>query len=81
MDRDRAKGAYEEYKNNLINVHHVSEKELVDFDQFMGILISDIPTPVVCDIDAEIRERKRIFEQFARAFEEAGVYEWRIDKL
>ena len=76
MNRDRAKGAYEAYRNNLINVYHVSEKELVDFDRFMGILLGDIPTPVVYDMDSEIRERKRIFEQFVRAFEEAGVYEW-----
>ena len=76
MNRDRAKGAYEAYRNNLINVYHVSEKELVDFDQFMGMLRGDIPTPVVCDMDLETRERKRIFEQFVRGFEEAGVYEW-----
>lgn len=76
MNRDRAKGAYEAYRNNLINVYHVSEKELVDFDQFMGMLRGDVPAPVVYDMDSEIRERKRIFEQFVRAFEEAGVYEW-----
>lgn len=70
MNRDRAKGAYDAYRNNLINTHHVSEEELADFDQFMGMLRGDIPTPVVCDMDLEIRERKRIFEQFVRGFEE-----------
>ena len=70
MNRDRAKSAYDAYRNNLINAYHVSEEELVDFDQFMGMLRGDIPTPVVCDMDLEIRERKRIFEQFVRWFEE-----------
>ena len=70
MNRDRAKGAYDAYRNNLINTYHVSEEEFIDFDQFMGMLRGDIPTPVVCDVDLEIRERKRIFEQFVRGFEE-----------
>ena len=61
MNRDRAKSAYDAYRNNLINAYHVSEEELVDFDQFMGMLRGDIPTPAVCDMDLEIRERKRIF--------------------
>ena len=73
MNRDRAKGAYEAYRNNLINVYHVSEEKLIDFDQFMGMLRGDIPTPVVCDMELEIQERKRIFEQFVRGFEE-GKY-------
>ena len=76
MNRDRAKGAYEAYRNNLIDDHHVPEEELGDFDWFIGMLRGDIPIPVVYDMDSEIRERKRIFEQFVRAFEEAGVYEW-----
>ena len=70
MNRDRAKDAYEAYRNNLINTYHVSEEELADFDQFIGMLRGDIPTPVVCDMDFETRERKRIFEQFVRGFEE-----------
>ena len=70
MDRDRAKGAYEAYRNNLVNAYHVPEEELVDFDQFMGMLRGDIPTPVICDMELEIQERKRIFEQFVRGFEE-----------
>ena len=70
MNRDRAKDAYEAYRNNLINAYHISEEELVDFDQFIGMLRGDIPTPVVCDMDLEIRERKRIYDQFIRSFEE-----------
>ena len=69
MNRDRAKDAYEAYRNNLINAYHVSEEGIGDFDQFMGMLRGDIPTPVVCDMELEIRERKRIFEQFVRGFE------------
>lgn len=42
----------------------------IDFDQFMRMLRGDIPTPAVCDMDLEIRERKRIFEQFVHGFEE-----------
>ena len=76
MNRDRAKSAYEAYRNNLISEHHVPEEDLDDFDQFMSMLRGDIPTPIVCDMNLEIRERKRIFEQFIRGFEEAGVYEW-----
>lgn len=70
MNRDCAKSSYEVYRKNLIENHHVSEEEIGDFDQFMGILRGDIPTPVVCDMNLEIRERKRIFEQFIRGFEE-----------
>ena len=70
MNRDRAKSAYEAYRNNLISEHHVSKEDLDDFDQFIGMLRGDIPTPVVCDMDLEIRERKRIFEQFIRGFKE-----------
>lgn len=70
MNRKYAKGAFNEYRKNLIENYHVSEEELVDFDQFIGMLRGDIPTPVVCDMDLEIRERKRIFEQFVRGFEE-----------
>ena len=62
-------------RKNLIDDHHAPEKKLSDFDWFMGMLRGDIPIPVVYDMDSEIRERKRIFEQFVRAFEEAGVYE------
>ena len=62
-------------RKNLIGDHNVPEKNLGDFDWFMGMLRGDIPIPVVYDMDSEIRERKRIFEQFVRAFEEAGVYE------
>lgn len=76
MNRDRAKGAYKAYRNTLIDEYHVSEEDLGDFDWFIGMLRGDIPTPVVCDMELEYRERKRIFEQFIRAFEEAGVYEW-----
>lgn len=70
MNRDRAKDAYEAYRNNLINAYHASEEELVDFDQFIGMLRGDIPSPAVCDMDLEIRERKRIYDQFVRGFEE-----------
>lgn len=70
MNRDRAKGVYEAYRNNLVNAYHVSEEELVNFDQFMGMLRGDIPTPVICDMELETQERKRIFEQFVRGFEE-----------
>lgn len=70
MNRDRAKSAYEAYRNNLISEHHVSEEDLDDFDQFMSMLRGDIPIPVVYDMDSEIRERKRIFEQFVRGFKE-----------
>lgn len=70
MNRDCAKSSYEVYRKNLIENHHVPEEELVDFDQFMGMLRGDIPTPAVCDLEAEVRERKRIFEQFIRGFEE-----------
>ena len=70
MNRDRSKDAYEAYRNNLINVYHASEEELFDFDQFMGMLRGDIPTPAVCDMDLEIRERKRIFEQFILGLKE-----------
>lgn len=76
MNRDRAKSAYDEYINNLIIEHHLTEEEAIDYEQFIGVLRGDIPTPVVCDMELEIRERKRIFEQFIRGFEEAGVYEW-----
>lgn len=61
---------------DLIDDHHVPEEELGGFDWFMGMLRGDIPIPVVYDMDSEIRERKRIFEQFVHAFEEAGVYKW-----
>lgn len=67
---------FNEYRKNLIENHHVSDEEIGEFDQFMGMLRGDIPTPVVCDMDLEIRERKRIFEKFVHAFEEVGVYEW-----
>ena len=70
MNRDHAKGAYEAYRNNLINAYHVSEEELGEFDRFMSIMRGDIPTPVVCDMILEIHERKRIYEQFIRSFEE-----------
>ena len=70
MNRKYAKDAFNEYQKNLIENYHVSEEELADFDQFMGMLRGGIPTPVVCDMDLEIRERKRIFEQFVRVFEE-----------
>ena len=63
-------------RKNLIDDHNVPEKKLGDFDWFMGMLRGDILIPVVYDMESEIRERKRIFEQFVRAFEEAGVYEW-----
>ena len=56
MNRKYAKDVFNEYRKNLIENHHVSEEELVDFDQFMGMLRGDIPTPVVCDMDLEIRE-------------------------
>lgn len=69
MNRKYANDAFNEYRKNFIEKHHVSEEELVDFDQFIGMLRGDIPAPVVCDMDAEIRERKRIFEQFVRGFE------------
>ena len=72
MNRDRAKSAYDEYINNLIIEQHLTEEEATDYDQFIGMLRGDIPTPVVCDMELEIRERKRIFEQFIRGFEEAG---------
>ena len=72
MNRDHAKSAYDEYINNLIIEHHLTEEEATDYDQFIGMLRGDIPTPVVCDMELEIRERKRIFEQFIRGFEEAG---------
>ena len=49
---------------------YVSEEELINFDQFIGMLRGDIPTPVVCDMDLETRERKRIYDQFIRSFEE-----------
>ena len=64
------KDAFNEYRKNLIENHHVSEEEISDFDQFMGMLRGDIPTPAVCDMDLEIRERKRIFEQFVRGLKE-----------
>lgn len=70
MNRKYAKDTFNEYRKNLIENYHVSEEEIVDFDQFMGMLRGDIPTPVVCDMNLEIRERKRIFEQFIRGFEE-----------
>ena len=70
MNRDRAKSAYEAYRNNLISEHHVSEEDLDDFDRFMSMLRGDIPAPVVCNMNLEIRERKRIFEQFIRGFKE-----------
>lgn len=70
MNRNCAKDAFNEYRKNLIENHHASEEEIGDFDQFIGALRGDIPTPVVCDMDLEIRERKRIFEQFVRGFEE-----------
>lgn len=70
MNRDRAKSAYEAYRNNLISEHHVPEEDLDDFDQFMSMLRGDIPAPVVCNMNLEIRERKRIFEQFIRGFKE-----------
>lgn len=70
MNRDCAKSSYEAYRKSLIENHHASEEELVDFDQFIAMLRGDIPTPAVCDMDLEIRERKRIFEQFVHGFEE-----------
>ena len=70
MNRKYAKDAFNAYRKNLIENHHVSEEESGDFDRFMGMLRGDIPTPVVCDMNLEIRERKRIFEQFIRGFEE-----------
>lgn len=70
MNRKYAKDVFNEYRKNLIENYHVSEEELVDFDQFIGMLRGDIPTPVVCDMDLDVRERKRIFEQFVRWFEE-----------
>ena len=70
MNRKYAKDVFNEYQKNLIENYHVSEEELVDFDQFIGMLRGDIPTPVVCDMGLEIRERKRIFEKFIRGFEE-----------
>lgn len=70
MNRDRAKGAYEAYRNNLINAYHVSEKDLDNFDRFMSIMRGDILAPVVCDMELETQERKRIYEQFIRGFEE-----------
>ena len=76
MNRDHAKHVYDEYINNLISEHHLTEEEAIDYEQFIGMLRGDIPTPAVYDMDLEIRGRKRIFEQFVRAFEEAGVYEW-----
>ena len=66
MNRKYMKDAFNEYRKNLIENRHVSEEEIGDFDQFMGMLRGDIPTPAVCDMDLEIRERKRIFEQFIR---------------
>ena len=70
MNRKYAKGAFNEYRKNLIENRHVSEEELINFDQFIGMLRGDIPTPVVCDMDLETRERKRIYDQFIRSFEE-----------
>ena len=70
MNRKYMKDAFNEYRKNLIENHHVPEEEIGDFDRFMGMLRGDIPTPVVCDMNLEIRERKRIFEQFIRGFEE-----------
>lgn len=70
MNRDHAKRTYDEYINNLISEHHLTEEEAIDFDQFMGMLRGDIPTLAVCDMDLEIRERKRIFEQFVRGLKE-----------
>ena len=70
MNRDRAKGAYETYRNNLINTYHVSEEEICDFDRFMSITRGDIVAPVYCDMKFETQERKRIYEQFIRGFEE-----------
>ena len=66
MNRKYMKDAFNEYRKNLIENRHVSEEEIGDFDQFMGMLRGDIPSPAVCDMDLEIRERKRIFEQFIR---------------
>ena len=71
MNRKYAKDAFNEYRKNLIENHHVSEEELVDFDQFIGMLRGYVPIPVACDMDLETRERKRIFEQFVRGFEES----------
>ena len=69
MDREYAKSAFNAYRKNLIENYHVSEEEISDFDRFMDMLRGDIPTPVVCDMELEYRERKRIFEQFIRGFE------------
>lgn len=66
MNRKYMKDAFNEYRKNLIENRHVSEEEIGDFDQFMGMLRGNIPTPAVCDMDLEFRERKRIFEQFIR---------------
>lgn len=76
MNRDHAKRAYDEYINNLISEHHLTEEEAIDYEQFIGMLRGDAPAPCHCGMELEDRERKRIFEQFIRAFEEAGVYEW-----
>ena len=70
MNRDRAKGAYEAYRNNLINAYHVSEEEIGDFDRFMSIMRGDIVAPVYCDMGLETQERKRIYEQLIRGFKE-----------
>ena len=70
MNHKYMKDAFNEYRKNLIENYHVSEEEIGDFDQFMGMLRGDIPTPAVCDMDLEIRERKRIFEQFVRGLKE-----------
>lgn len=76
MNRDRSKSAYDAYINNLIIEHHLTEEEAIGYEQFIGMLRGDIPVSCHCDMELEYRERKRIFEQFIRAFEEAGVYEW-----
>ena len=74
MNHDRAKDAYEAYRNNLINAYHVSEEELVDFDQFMSMLRGDIPTPAVCDMDLEIRERKRFLNNLFVVLRRIDIY-------
>ena len=70
MNRKYAKDAFNEYRKNLIENHHVPEEGLSDFDRFMSIMRGDIVAPVYCDMNAEIRERNRIYEQFIRGFEE-----------
>ena len=70
MNRKYAKDAFNEYQKNLIENYRVPKEEIGGFDRFVGMLRGDIPTPVVCDMDLETRERKRIYDQFIRSFEE-----------